>query len=263
MPPPRPGRRAFGSGRIDSGLAARARPVISTREQVLPISGLPAPWFPGGIRRGSVVLVDGTGAATGAEAGGASTLAVSLLGRASATGSWCAAVGLPDPGVVAMAELGIDLERLVFVPRPGAMWPEVTAELLQGVDLVLIRPPGPARPAVARRLAARARERRAVLVVLAQHGRWPEGPDVRLVVEDGGWHGVESGHGHLRARRTVVVATGRRAATRAVRAGVWLPGASGAVEVIREERCGEAEERCSEAVAGGVVPRSPAGGRAR
>jgi hypothetical protein len=256
------GRRLVGAGRIDTGLVTRARPVISAREQVLPVADALAPLLPQGIRRGCVALVDTRGDA--GEAGGATTLAVSLLAGASAAGSWCAVVGLGDPGVVAVAELGVDLDRLVLVPRPSAMWPEVVAVLLRGADLVLVCPPAPVRPNVARRLAARAREQRSALVVVARRGHWPEGPDIRLTVERGRWQGVEAGHGHLRARRATVAVTGRRAAMAAVRAELWLPGATGAVEIAGEEwqgeeRCGGAEERCGEAVAGGVVPRSLAG----
>jgi hypothetical protein len=97
------------------------------------------------------------------------------------------------------------------------------------MDVVLVCPPGAVRPGVARRLAARARERRAVLVVLSRSRRWPEGPDVQLVVETGGWRGLESGHGHLRERHAEVLSTGRRGATREVRVALWLPASSGAV----------------------------------
>jgi len=219
--------------RIDAALAARARPVSSSSEQVLPVSAALLALFPQGLRRGSVVVIDGVGATN--KTGGATTLAVSLLAEASATGSLCAAVGLVDLGLVAVVELGVDPERLAFVPRPGAMWPEVAALLLDGMDLVVVCPPGPPRAAAVRRLAARARERRAVLVVLARHGRWPEGPDIFLAMEGGTWQGVGSGHGHLRGRRVTVAVTRRRAAVRTVRVELWLPAASGAVEVVEQQ----------------------------
>ena len=48
-------------------------------------------------------------------------------------------------------------------PVPDTSWAGVTATALDGVDIVLLRLPFPARPAMARNLVARARERRAVL----------------------------------------------------------------------------------------------------
>jgi hypothetical protein len=79
---------------------------------------------------------------------------------------------------------------------------------------------------VARRLAARARERRGVLVVLGAR-EWPEGADVQLTVETGAWQGVGAGHGHLQSRHLEVLSSGRRAAARPVRVGLWLPALSG------------------------------------
>jgi hypothetical protein len=102
----------------------------------------------------------------------------------------------------------------------------VAATLLDGMDIVLVRPPGHVRPSVARRLAARARERRGVLVVLGAR-EWPEGADVQLTVEAGAWQGVGAGHGHLQGRHLEVLSSGRRAAARPVRVGLWLPALSG------------------------------------
>ena len=249
------GRRALGAGRVDRELVARTRPLSATRDQVLPVTPALVTLFPGGLRRGTVVLVDGDGA------GGSTTLALALLASASGSGSWTAVIGLADPGVLSMAELGIDLERLVLVPRPGGLWPEVAATFLAGADAVLLRPPGPARREVARRLTARAREQRAALVVLAEGGRWGEGPDVRLRVADSAWRGAESGHGHLRGRWTAVTATGRRGAARPESVGLWLPDAAGTAATAEPTDAaggGGAEETCGEAVTGGVVSR-PAG----
>ena len=122
----------------------------------------------------------------------------------------------------------MDLDHLAIVPRPGHSWAGVVATALDGVDVVLLRLPFPARPAMARNLAARARERRAVLVVLAGERAW-EGPDLLFRVEEGAWAGLGEGYGHLRTRRATVMAVGRRAAARPVRCRLWLPGPSGAV----------------------------------
>src|SRR5580704_16318819 len=124
-------------------LADRTRPVSMAHDQVVtvlpPLAGL----FPdGGLRRGSTVLLHPGPSAT--------SLALALLATASQAGSWCAAVGFPQLGPVAAAGLGVRLEQLALVPAPGDQWPVVTAALLDAVDLVLIRPPWPARPADAR-----------------------------------------------------------------------------------------------------------------
>ena len=213
---------------VDVSLVSRARPVSSRRDQILCVLSPLVPVLPGGgLPRGAVIAV-GTGEGTPV-GGGAGTLAFALLAGASATGSWCAAVGTSDPGILAIAELGVDLDHLALVPGPGGAWPEVAAILIDDMDVVLVRPPGPVRPGAARRLAARVRQRGAVLVVQEGRGTWPEGPDIRLTVEAGAWDGVDRGHGHLRGRHVEVVTGGRRAAVRCVRTGLWLPAASGAV----------------------------------
>jgi hypothetical protein len=230
--PRQQGKRPVGSGHISAAVAARVRPTSSSRDQLLPLLPALTPLFPrGGLQRGGVVTVgagDGTsgaeddGPSTPARAiGGSTTLGFALLAAASAA-SWCAAVGTADPGIVAFAELEVDLRHLVLVPRPGALWAQVAATLLDGMDIVLVRPPAPVRPGAARRLAARARERRGVLVVLGSRS-WPEGADIRLTVEAGTWRGVGAGHGHLQGRHLEVLSSGRRAAARPVRVGLWLP----------------------------------------
>ncbi len=216
---------------VDVSLAARARPVSSSRDQLLPLLAPLAPLLPGGgLQRGTVITVD-AGARTPSDTsgGGASTLAFSLLAAASAAGSWCAAVGTGHPGILAIAGLGVDLDHLALVPTPGSAWPEVTAILVDDMDVVLVCPPGRVGSGVARRLVARVRQKRTVLVVRGGRAVWPEGPDLHLAVEDGTWDGVDTGHGHLDGRHVEVVTSGRRSAVRGVRTGLWLPASSGAV----------------------------------
>ena len=225
-PDPVTPRRDPGAPReLPAGLADRVRPTTPVAGRTLPVPTPLAPLFPSGsLRRGTTTIVSGQ------RGHGATTLALALLGAASASGSWCAAVGLPDPGVVAAAGLGLDLRRVVFVPHPGTGWAEAAGDLLSGVDAVLVRPPGRARLTAARHLTARARDRQAALVVLLEGtGSWPEGGDLALAVGAVEWEGVGRGHGYLRGRRAEVRVSGRRAAGRANECSLWLPADSGAV----------------------------------
>jgi hypothetical protein len=210
---------------LPAGLLAEVAPVSSSATQLLPVTEALAPLLPGrGLQRGTVLHVE-----TGSGHDGATTLAVALLAAASSAGSWCLALGFPDPGVLAIRELGMDLDRLAIVPRPGHHWARVLATALDGIDLLLLRLPFSARPQMARKLTARTRERRAVLIVLAPKKAWPEGPDLLFRVDDPSWSGVGRGHGHLSTRHATVTVIGRRGATRPLRRRVWLPGPGGAV----------------------------------
>jgi hypothetical protein len=171
---------------------------------------------------------------------GSVSLALAVAGGVMEAGScsWAAAVGFPSLGLVSAAELGLHLERLALVPSPGESWPVVAASLLDGVDLVMLRPPARVRPSDARRLAARVRERGSVLLVVetGAQQRWPESPDIRLEVESATWVGLGAGHGNLRARRVEVVVGGRRlAGGRTRKVLLWLPGPDGGVEDVGDE----------------------------
>jgi hypothetical protein len=164
----------------------------------------------GGLRRGATVAVLRGG-----------SLLLALLAGPSRAGSWCGVLGWPEFGGLAAAELGVVLERVVAVPAPGAQWVAATAALLDGADLVLARPPPHADPRDLRRLAARARERRSVLLAA---GEW-SGAELRLSVVGSSWHGLERGAGHLLTRELTVRVEGRGAATRPREARLALPHA--------------------------------------
>jgi hypothetical protein len=215
-------------------LAERARPVSSSQTRLLPVLPPLAGLLPdGGLRRGSTVVVNGLvgdGAGGPAGSGGDISLALALVAAASAAGSWCGLVGLVGLGAVAAHDIGIDLSRLAVIPRPGAAWAEVTAAMIDGVDLVVLCPPFPPRRAMVRRLVARTRERRSVLVVVPGRSGWPECPDLQLSVRDMGWEGVgPGGAGYLARRRMTVTSAGRRSAARPRQHHLWLPSGTGAV----------------------------------
>lgn len=249
---PRPGQVPGSLGKGDrqllTELGARARPVSPASSRLVPVLEPLRRLFPdAAMRRGSTVVV------AGAPGLGATTLALSLLAAASARGSWCAAIGLTDPGVVAMAELGVDLRRVVFVPTPEARWAEAVGELLGGVDVVTVRLPGRTPLTAARRLAARARERQAVMVVLGTRpGDWPLGPDLVLRVRSAEWCGPDGGHGHLRGRRVEVEASGRGPAARPTSHLLWLPAAEGAAADDRAAQVAAADDRAAQGAAVGL-----------
>lgn len=216
-------------------LAARVQPTMLARDQCLPVLPALEGLLPGaGLRRGATVSVDGPAA---------TSLALAAAAGPSRDGAWVAAVGFPSLGLLAAAELGVALERLVLVADPGtdddhdgAAWPAVVAALVDAFEVVLVHARQRVGAADGRRLAARARERGAVLVQVGASrptgSTWPEGADVALTVVDATWEGLGEGHGHLRARRVTVEGGGRRDASRPRRAELWLPSADGAVEAV-------------------------------
>jgi hypothetical protein len=214
-------------------LAARVQPTMLAREQCLPVLPALEPLLPGAdLRRGATVSVDGPAA---------TSLALAAAAGPSQDGAWVAAVGFPSLGLLAAAELGVALDRLVLVADPGgdgedAAWPAVVAALVDAFEVVLVHAQHRVGAADGRRLAARARERGAVLVQVgasrSTSATWPEGADVSLTVVDAAWEGLGEGHGHLRARRVTVEGGGRRDASRPRRAELWLPSADGAVDAV-------------------------------
>lgn len=165
-------------------------------EPVLPVRPELASVLPGGgLRPGSTVSVIGS-----------TSLLLCLAAEVSAAGAWVAAIGFDTVGAVAAAEIGIDLERFVVIGEPGAQWASVAAVLLDAADLILLKPPRGASPADVRRLTARTRERKGVLLCA---GEW-QGADLRLVVTGNRWDGLGVGHGHLATHELEVTVEGRR-----------------------------------------------------
>lgn len=185
----------------------------------LPVHPALAWLLPGGLPRGSVVTASPW-----------SLLSPALAAAAVGGGAWCAVAGVPEFGVAAAAGVGLDPGRLLVVADPGPRWPQVVASLLEGCDLVILRPPGPPPSQVRKRLAAALRRSGGVLVVA---GDW-EGAQLRLRVARQEWAGLGAGHGRLRARRAEVVADGRGGAARGRSQWLWLPGPDGSLAIAEE-----------------------------
>ena len=215
---------AFGVARptLPTDLVATLRPVTLAKSRMLPLG---EPWNAlvpdGGLRRGSTVVVQ-------APAGfGGLSLALSLLTESSARGHWAAVVGVDEPGVVAIADLGVDLRRVLFVPRPRGAWAESAADLLDGVDLLIVRPPSRAAHGAARRLMDRVRERGTVLIALTEpSAAWPLPADLSFNITQSRW----STSSRLDARYLTVRVGGRGARARAAEHVVVLPNRRGRCE---------------------------------
>jgi len=203
-------------------LQDRIRGMQRTRlaDRTLPTSAALAELLPGGaLAAGGSYVVEGSTA-----------LALELVREPSRAGSWCAVVGMPDLGVEAAAAAGIDLDRLVLVPHPGEQWFAVVSALVDAVAVVLVSPPARARvgEAAAGRLAARLRQREAVLVSMRA---WPRA-QARLVLAESDWSGIGAGFGHLAARQVTVASSSPAWQGRTRSRRLWLPDAAGAVSPV-------------------------------
>jgi hypothetical protein len=181
-----------------------------------------------GLVRGRIVGC--TGAA-------ATSLALALASRATVTGSWLAVVGMAPIGIEAARELGVAIDRLVSIDAEGCRsgdWADRVAAATDGFELIITRPPANVERVI-RKVRQRVQARGVVLLTVhSGAGSSGVGADVVLetrVTKAGGWEGLGRGHGHLRRRRVVVRAGGRRVPHQ-VECELWLPGVTGRPELI-------------------------------
>jgi len=202
------------------------------RRAAPPLPVLPAlsDVLPDGLRRGSVVSVSGS-----------ISLLLALIGAASASGAWCALIGLPRVSAEAAAEYGIDLSRLAVIPGASAAgaaaWTTTVGALLDAVDVVVARPPARVVPGDARRLAARARAKESTFIPYypsTSDVGWPN-CDARISVRDVRWLGAEDGSGRLTRRRMTIEVGGRGKAARGRSSVLWLPTAGGGAASVEPE----------------------------
>jgi len=203
-------------------------PAVLASDLVLPVHPVLAPLFGSsttsatGLVRGHVVECSGPAAMS---------LALAAVASASQSGSWTAVIGLPGCGAMAAAELGVVLDRTVFIGRPDEGDPTVVlSAIADGFDLLVVaaRTVASMSTGAVRRLQARLRGRGVLLTV----GRATSlAADHRLRVTESHWDGVGAGYGHLRRRRVVIDSESRRRGAPS-RHELWLPGATGAPEEI-------------------------------
>jgi hypothetical protein len=156
------------------------------------------------------------------------SLAAALVAGPSQAGDWVGIVGVPDLGLEAAAQFGIDLDRTVVVPHPGELWLSVTAGLLDVAAIVVVKPPVPVSAQQAERLKSRLRIKDAALVCW---GEWPR-CDATLTITESSWVGLGRGHGRLTARRVVVSVRG---AGPVRHIPLWLPGVDQRIAECEQE----------------------------
>ncbi|WP_415127759.1 hypothetical protein [Microbacterium sp.] len=197
-----------GRSRANRGAADVAATVHDLRAQVERLQGrrLDAPVLP--VASALARLLPGGGLQTGAAytLGRSTSLLFALLARPSREGSWCAVVGVPHLGAEAALKAGVDLSRLVLIPDPGERWLAVTSAVADVLPVVVVRPPARASGGEVARLAARLREREAVLLV---QGAWPQ-TEATIEAADPRWSGLGHGWGMLAERELTVTVTSRR-----------------------------------------------------
>ena len=198
LPPAVPLRDPEARAHLEA-LGRGVKPSVAAGDRLIPVTGDLGALLPGGgLRRGSVVTVGGPSGA------GGTTLAFHLAAAATSAGEWVVFVD-PDGtlGGRAAAECGVALDRCAVVRRvPSGRWATVVAALLDGMALVAaVTGPG-LRTGDARRLAARARERAAVLVAIEPPSApgtgarravaWPAEAALRLTAEGSPWPGLQT-----------------------------------------------------------------------
>lgn len=211
--------------------AGVAGDLASLRAQLERVQGrrLDAPVLP--VHPALAALLPGGGLRPGAaySLSRSTSLLLGLLAQPSQAGSWCGVVGMPRLGAEAAERLGVDLTRLVLIPEPGPRWLAVTATIAEVLPVVAVRPAGRAPDAEISRLAARLRDRGAVLLV---QGPWPQAEAV-LELDAPEWSGLGRGHGYLSGREVTITASSRRW-PRSRRSRVLLPDATGTIAAVGE-----------------------------
>ena len=130
---------------------------------------------------------------TAAVVAGSSSLLLALLAASQGAADWIAVVGMPSLGLLAAADAGLALSRLVVVPDVRGRAAETVAALIDGMSYVLVGPDAGLSMSDRRRLLARARDRGCGLVTTSE---W-EHASVRLRAT-ARWSGAEDGAGYLR-----------------------------------------------------------------
>jgi hypothetical protein len=172
--------------------------LLPDSEARLPVPRLLSDVLPDALPRGTVAVLSG-----------ARSLPLSMVAAVTAAGGNVAIVGLPDVGLLAAVEMGADLSRVAVIPDPGTDPVEVTAVLMDGMDLIVLALKGRTVPMTrARAVVARAQQKGCTLLVT--DGDW-QGASIRLQGRVSGYETTSErpGFGRISKVRLEVCAVGR------------------------------------------------------
>jgi hypothetical protein len=162
---------------------------------VFPVSSGLDELFPhGGLRRGATYQIDSS-----------ASLLWALLATATSRGVWCALVGMPDLGLAAAEDMGVNLDRVVLVPHPAEHWLSVVSALIDVVGIVALGPLSAPSDRMMGTLLGRLRDREATLLV---QSAWPR-TDASISVSEHHWRGLGKGSGVLHEHRVGITLRSR------------------------------------------------------
>lgn len=186
------------------------------------------------LRAGSSVAIEGAAS---------TSLLLSLAIAAMGEDSWCAIAGMPDLGLRAALDAGLDPTRLALAPAHGEHRPQVLSALADGVGVLVLGPGLDLAPALWRSLLGRARTADTLVLAAVPPGR----ADLSLRSTTRSWTGLGAGSGRLRSRRLAVSAVGRGiAGQREVE--VLLPQVGGMIASVPQPRAASSGMRLLEPV---------------
>lgn len=213
--PPAPLRRS------SSARPSREERAVETAGERRPVPAPLEPLIPhGSLRAGSSVAVAGSAG---------TSLLLALATAAAGDDAWCAIAGLPDLGLRAVLDAGLDPCRLAIVPDAAEQTAQVLSALVDGVGIVVLGPRLGLTPALWRSLTGRARTRDALILAADPPGR----ADLHLTATARSWDGLGTGSGRLRRRRADVTAQGRGIAG-SQEAQVLLPEVRGMIGALSD-----------------------------
>ena len=187
-------------------IAGRAQSTsVLASQRAREVRGPFAALFPQGLRPGTSVAVR---AARPSLEPAAMRNAITLAAGVVPNDGWVAAVGVPSLGVLAAAEAGLALERLVFFAAPTTVWGTVAIAAVDAFDVVVLSVPARPRAAEVRRLITRTRERSNTVVAIGP-GVAAWSGEARLLTSSVEWDGLGDGHGTLQSCRVSIGLDGR------------------------------------------------------